>query len=333
MVIGGLLVGLGAAGCAQAVRPAAAPGVEAGPAGQVVRRVAVPGNPDGLSVGGHELWVGTYQGGSVAEIDIRTGALVRTVPVGVTSFPLSVHASGSTVWVGAYGSASVLRVDSTTGKVADTIAVGAAPVGFADLDGQLWVVNQADSTISVIDPARRRVARTLPVEGLRGGFPVSYGGAVWVADLAGATNELWRVDPTTGHITTRVPTGPNPSEVAFGFGSGWVTDAEGLTRFDPATGAVQRRITGLGRKLDGIAVGPDAVWVGSIGDNQVSRVDPRRNQATGRVTGLQAPRQIVVVDGQVWVAEFTGNTVAQITPGPAPGLPPVGRAGGLTSGG
>ncbi|WP_410812884.1 hypothetical protein [Micromonospora sp. 067-2] len=322
ILIAGVLVGLGSAGCVPGQPQAAAPvDANAETAGRVVRRVAVAGNPDGLSVAGGMLWVGTYQGGSIAEIELRSGSLVRTVQVGATTLPLSVHASGSAVWVGAYGSASILKVNAGTGKVDATIPVGTAPVGFAEVDGRLWVVNQADSTLSVIDPKQRKVVRTVPVSGLRGGFPVSYGGAVWVADLAGTTNELWRIDASTGQITARVQTGPHPSEVAFGFGSGWVTDAEGLTRFDPASGAVLKRITGLGRQLDGIAVGPDAVWVGSIGDNQLIRVDPQRDRATGRVTGIRGPRQITIVDGHIWVAEFAGNAVTQIVPGPSRELP------------
>ncbi len=318
----GLSILLAVTGCA--LKPTRAPsarsahpaigGAELPAAGEVVRRVPVMSNPDGLSATSTALWVGSYGSAAVAQIDTRTGVLARTVQLSGTPIPLSVGADSTGVWAAAYGMSAVLRIDPVTGRPDATIPVGSAPVGFAQVAGQLWVVNQGDSTISVINPGSRKVVRTIAVDGLKGGFPVAYGGAVWVADLDGSSNQLWRIDPASGRVTAKVTAGPNPSEVTFGFGSGWVTDREGLTQFDPASGTVQKRFTNLGRQLDGVAVTADSVWVGSIGDNQLVRIDPQRGEVTGRVADIKGPRQIAAVDGQLWVAEFGGNTVAQIKP-------------------
>ncbi|WP_319459374.1 YncE family protein [Micromonospora sp. RTP1Z1] len=317
-----LSVLLAVTGCAS--KPTTAPparsahpstgGAELPAAGEVVRRVPVMHQPDGLSATPTSLWVGSYGSAAVAQIDTRTGTLARTVQLSGMPIPLSVHADSTGVWAAAYGASAVLRIDPVTGRPDATIPVGSGPNGFAEVAGQLWVVNHYDSTISVINPGTRKVVRTIAVDGLQGGFPVAYGGAVWVADLEGSSNQLWRIDPASGRVTAKIPAGPNPAEVAFGFGSGWVTDREGLTRFDPASGAVQKRFTNLGRHLFGIAVTTGSVWVGSVDDNQLVRIDPQSGEMTGRVTDIKGPRQIAAVDGQLWVTEFNGNTVAQIKP-------------------
>ncbi|SBT40790.1 Vgb family protein [Micromonospora auratinigra] len=319
-MVAGLSVLLAVTGCASTSTPASGPArpatgdAELPAAGSVVRRVPVPPKPDGLSAGPTGLWVGSYGSPAVTQIDTRTGTPARTVQLSGLQIPLSVRADATAVWAADYGTSTVVRIDPATGRPGTAIPVGSSPVGFAEVAGQVWVVNQGDSTISVINPSVGKVVRTIAVDGLKGGFPVAFDGAVWVADLDGSSNQLWRIDPASGRVTAKVPVGPHPSEVAFGFGSGWVTDRDGLTRFDPFTGSVQKRFTNAGHQLDGVAVTTDSVWVGSIGDNQLVRIDPRRDEVTGRVPDIKGPRQIAVVDGQLWVAEFGGNTVLQITP-------------------
>ena len=58
--------------------------------------------------------------------------------------------------------------------------MGRAPVGLALSDGRLWVANQLDRTVSLVNVRRRRVVRTIDV----GGGPVEIAagaGGVWAA--------------------------------------------------------------------------------------------------------------------------------------------------------
>ena len=103
----------------------------------------------------------------------------------------------------------------------------------------------------------------------------------------------------------------NPYQLAFGFGSLWVTGETNnrryqgrLLRIDPSTGRVLRRIHGpetLGAK---IATTSDAVWIGGAdvyspghselaGVRFVYKIDPRRNAVVRRV---QLPAQATVID-------------------------------------
>src|SRR5436190_1222799 len=87
--------------------------------------------------------------------------------------------------------------------IVTTVPVAAHPLGFAQVDGQLWVFSQSQQRASVIDPRTARVLRTVPLPGLGAGYPATAGGAVWVPDLAGTTRSVWQVDPAAGGVTRR----------------------------------------------------------------------------------------------------------------------------------
>ena len=118
----------------------------------------------------------------------------------------------------------------------------------------------------------------------------------------------------------------NPYQLAFGFGSLWVTGETTnrryrgrLLRIDPGTGRVLRLIRGpqaLGAK---IATTSDAVWIGGAdffppghseraGVRFVYKIDPRRNAVVRRV---QLPAHATVIDLQgdgraLWSAGWWG---------------------------
>src|SRR5262249_13754366 len=145
-------------------------------------------------------------------------------------------------------------------------------------------------------------------------YPFVAAGAIWVPDLAGTTRSVWRIDPGSGQVTRRIATGPHPAEIAFGFTSGWVTDEQGITRFDPATGNQQARITGLGSQLDGIATTPDAVWVVSIADNRLSKIDPATNRPVASLNVCTGPRHLTVVEDDLWVACLNAGLLVRVHP-------------------
>lgn len=60
------------------------------------------------------------------------------------------------------------------------IAVGRAPIGLALSEEGLWVANYLDRTVSLVDVLRRRVVRTIEVDGAPVELAVGAGG-VWAA--------------------------------------------------------------------------------------------------------------------------------------------------------
>ncbi|HEV7897996.1 MAG TPA: hypothetical protein VGP31_09155 [Planosporangium sp.] len=133
-------------------------------------------------------------------------------------------------------------------------------------------------------------------------------------DQAESSRSVWRIDPASGQMTGRVDTGGHPAEIAFGFGSGWVTHSDGVTRFDPRDGRQQARITGPGGQLGGIAITPDAVWVTSTADNRLSRIDPSTNQPVASLVACTGPRHLIVVGDDIWVLCGNAGMLVRVHP-------------------
>ena len=281
-------------------------------AGTIVTTVPVANQAVTMAYDGRYLWVGSADGGSVTQVDTTIGQAIRTTRIGGRPIGIAVTAEG--VWAADNAGSSVTRLDLGTGQPNATVRVASNPLGFAQVDQDLWVFSQSEQRATVLDPRAATVTRTVPLPGLGGGYPDVAAGSIWVPDLSGTTRSVWQINPTSGQVTRRIGTGPHPAEISFGFGSGWVTDEQGVTRFDPATGKVQARITGLGRQLDGIAATADAVWVVSIADNRLSKVDPTTNQPVATLNVCTGPRHLTVVGDDLWVACLNAGLLVQVHP-------------------
>ena len=79
-----------------------------------------------------------------------------------------------------------------TGPVTARVDVGANPLGSAWINGEPWVPNIDDGTISIVDPAKDEVRTTLDA----GKSPlsiVSAAGDVWIS--VSDAGQIWRVRP------------------------------------------------------------------------------------------------------------------------------------------
>jgi YVTN family beta-propeller protein len=80
------------------------------PSGGAIRAVAALGtSPSGLASGDGSVWVANADAGTVARIDVRTRAVVETLPVG--SSPSGIAVGAGAVWVTDNLGQSVARVD------------------------------------------------------------------------------------------------------------------------------------------------------------------------------------------------------------------------------
>jgi len=61
------------------------------------------------------------------------------------------------------------------------------------------------------------------------------------------------------------------------------------------------------------AVGFESVWVGTLGNDSVSRIDPGTNEVIARIPGVGASG-IAVGEGSVWVTRELTNTMSRIDP-------------------
>ncbi len=222
---------------------------------------------------------------------------------------------------------SVAVVDPTTNLVTAAVPVAGVPTRFAAAAGLLWVGSDDSGRVSAFDPVTRQIGKVVAA-----GFPTDLAigeGAIWVVDARSGL--LSRVDPTYGievppiRVTASNPAYDisresfDPVSVAVGFGSVWVTDGtHTLVRVDPRTSKVER--IDLRTPLDGVTVGPDAVWVVSGASSTAIRLD-RVGRVTGRIAIVSAPGfespyplQVRVGEGYVWVLNGNTATVTKIDP-------------------
>jgi YVTN family beta-propeller protein len=209
--------------------------------------------------------------------------------------------------------------------------------------GAVWVPNEADGTVSRIDPATTRIAATVtigdPQVMLARGCGVdsvhslmwdtllyrrcslpsaltSDGRSIWAAD--NVARGLARIDPRTNRVVQRFSIGADPFAIAWGFGSLWVTsyfnDPQEVLRVDPTSGRVLAAISGPAMGGTGIVVGAGAVWVAATYAGTLARIDPATNTITATVPVESYPLALAAGDGSVWVRNEDSSSVSRVDP-------------------
>ena len=213
-------------------------------------------------------------------------------------------------WVTDSAANMLLRINPA-GQVNDHIPVGRDPAGVVVADGEVWVANELDGTVSEVNPGSGTQVAVIPVgigpDAITAGF-----GSVWVANVTSDT--VSRIGAISGDVVSTIALGSAPDAMASGDGAVWVTSQETgeLLRVDPAGNRITQAIA-VGQSPDGLAVGAGSVWVADRG-GMVRRVNPRTGQVRTMDVG-GAPAGVVYADGAVWVADSASGTVSRIDPG------------------
>ena len=210
-------------------------------------------------------------------------------------------------------------------KVVATIPVGAAPESVRYLDGSIWARNNADGTVSRIDPATNTVVATIRVGDGEG--DIAYGdGSIWVTSSEQGT--LSRIDPLTNAVVaTIVAGGPgDPIGLAWTPGAIWVgnhrhaaTEKPTIARIDTATNRVVWT-GGVGVASADSTGGPDKmtaafgyVWFTVSNNNEVDRLDPDDNSITriGTTCGDGFPE---AVGESLWFSANCSHVLLRVDP-------------------
>jgi DNA-binding SARP family transcriptional activator/ABC-type transport system substrate-binding protein/streptogramin lyase len=158
---------------------------------------------------------------------------------------------------------------------------------------------------------------------IRGTKLVRFGaGSLWSVSSDG---ELVRLDPKTGGVTATIGLGVEPSGIAFGAGSLWVTGRHSpiLFRIDPSVNEIVDRfrlpMKGVITDLTGdVAIGAGSVWVGHGAYNPgawVERLDPDTGQVQKRFSILAGDvDHLAFGAGALWVASAPSGELRKIDP-------------------
>jgi serine/threonine protein kinase len=172
---------------------------------------------------------------------------------------VSVTYGGGSFWfVCSDGMLGALKPDDN--RVRTSEYTGGGPSGLVYQDGDLWITNYTDGTVSKYNPAIDEIEDTISVG--RGALGITAGaGSIWVTVAEG--NSVARINPGTDNPVT-IPVGRQPTAIAFANGAVWVANREDHTvsRIDPAKNAATKTIKLGARSIPvAIAAGDGRLWV------------------------------------------------------------------------
>jgi YVTN family beta-propeller protein len=232
-----------------------------------------------------------------------------------------------------------VRIDPGSLQAVAAVPVGTDPAAVVGGGGLVWVANQRDGTVSVIDPATNQVQQTIPASGSGpvgpGGPGVAYaGGSLWVANAT--QRQVARVESDADPVI--IPVRGSPNAIVAAQDTAWVaaqTQSGGglVARIDAGANQVGQTIP-LRHPPTGLAIAPDGdrIWVATAADRTVHRIDTGAGRVVKRIELPQAPDQAVYGDGAVWVTSTTGDAVQRIDADTSKvGTPPI-RVGNGPSG-
>ena len=251
----------------------------------------------------------------VVHVDATSGRVRAVIPVGPD--PLLMMPAAGQVWAG-HSDGTLSRVDPATERAA-TVDLGET-AGFTADGDDLWVavdgnrLMRIDGATGTVKSSFRLGSRPLFAQG-DAGFIVVGGGSLWltVPELGHETKpqSLWRVDPRTGDVLSKIPIGIDPLPLVSDGRYVWLMSFdEGLTRIDTASG--RKMLVSLPNRPIAVARGAGSVWVGYELTNAVVRLDPSSAKETATIAVGGGVRGVGYGGGFVWVT--TEETLERIDP-------------------
>ncbi|WP_203896803.1 WD40 repeat domain-containing protein [Virgisporangium aliadipatigenens] len=276
--------------------------------GHVLGRLARhPDRVAGVAVSATGL-VASTSGESVRLSDLRTGALLREVPVvEAVCTDVAVTADGSLV-AASINRGEVWLLDAATGEVRERFAAGTLPQAVAvspdgtwvaaagfDYDIHLW------NGVSTVHDGHSDVVYALAAS--PDGALLASGG-----DRSGI---VW--DPRTGRRVATLEHGADVHAVAFSPDGRLVATAgDGPVRvWDARSGARVRTFRGNHRAVWGLAFGPSGEWVASgcdAGDVRLWTVEDRSVRPGGTARRSRWGGAVAAADG-TWIAAIRDDAV------------------------
>ena len=210
----------------------------------------------------------------------------------------------------------VTLVDTATGQVlAQTPVAGKpAPVAYDPAAGRAYVIAADTGRLVVLDEAGRVTASRDLGEGAFGLAAAPKGG-LFVTDWFGA--RLIRLDGNLERVWA-VPTGAAPAGVAVSDDGQWVAtadrDADGVSIFDAATGALLARVKTAGAHPFGITYHDGRFWTADVQGDTVSAIDPAAGRLAGSVPTGSHPYAVAFARGRGFVTNQYAGTLTVFDP-------------------
>jgi tRNA A-37 threonylcarbamoyl transferase component Bud32/streptogramin lyase len=231
--------------------------------------------------------------------------------------PNAVAAAGGDVWVGSIRSSRLTRVDGETARpLPGGPLVGAGVVDAASAGDAIWVANARERLLLRLDAKTGRVTKRITLQS--GPMAVAVDDRdLWVLQRTpepGGPDSIVRYDADGDRRRARhiVPQGVR--SIAIGDGAVWYTERRGrhVARLDRETGKRTLNERMQESPYD-VAYGLGYAWATLREASTVERIDPRTGGRVSIPAG-SSPRQLLVVDGHIYVASYGDHTLVRIDP-------------------
>lgn len=217
----------------------------------MVQKVTPPHPPTTGIVADRSLWVVSYSGGVVMELDADTGQFVRTLPAPFHA-PVGIAATDHDLWVVNHDDSTLTRIDARTGTVTGTTQLpGKDAGGPLVAGGSIWIRLAGDNAVARVNPFTGQVVGEpldLSPTGTCGAGSVIHN-EVWFTSGRGegfpCRDGARRIDAATSTVTAPV-NGPGKHVHTFaGLGGDiWASDrGHTLYRVNADTGALHNSLT------------------------------------------------------------------------------------------
>ena len=167
-----------------------------------------------LHPAGHRVYTANIVDATVSEMDVATGELVRTAPVGPMAEAIGITPDGAELWVGSNQDHTITVLDT---EDLSTIATFEAP-GFPyrivfTPDGETAVVTQPEAgVVRLFDVETREEVGSIPMAGEPAGvFITPDGGRAYVT--RNAVDSIAVVSLTDRTVERTLPAGPRPDGI------------------------------------------------------------------------------------------------------------------------
>lgn len=173
-----------------------------------------------IGVSADAVWAISADGQTLVKVDPVSNTVSGTYPA--PDGAVAVRGGFGSLWISAPTRDTLYRSDPNDGRVIATITVGRGPRFLTVGATAVWTLNQADGTVSHVDPATNTVQANIRVDPgvIDGGDIASSAGAVW----ARVTRSLIvRIDANSDAVTANYGPASGSGSVAADDSAVWVT--------------------------------------------------------------------------------------------------------------
>ena len=217
---------------------------------------------------------------SVVAIHPHNNRLVSQVSV--KPGPGPVAAGFGSLWVVNEFDSTVSRINPSTGTTIQTIAVDGDPTAIAAGAGFVWVVCSDTRSVNQINPQVDRRVQRVPVGNGPSGIAISPGTCVG-DEPTGRHDHRDRL--ARRQSPPALDAGPSPSDVAYGMGALWISNASSSTASRLDLSSRDRREFAVGNGPEAVTTGFGAAWVANSLDGTVSSIDAKSDVVTTFAVG------------------------------------------------